>query len=67
MEHDFHVYDMDSPTLMKSSAKQGGLSELHLSAILKNYETLIKLWGWAQNNVSDADMKARLIGVQTKM
>ena len=24
-------------------------------------------WGWAQDNVSDSDMKARIIGVQTKM
>ena len=29
VEHDFHVYDMDSPAL-KISAQQGGLSELHL-------------------------------------
>ena len=27
----------------------------------------MKLWGWAQDNVSDSDMKARIIGVQTKM
>ena len=27
----------------------------------------MKLWGWAQDNVSGFDMKARLIGVQTKM
>ena len=25
------------------------------------------LWGLAQDNVSDSDMKARIIGVQTKM
>ena len=24
-------------------------------------------WGWAQDNVSDSEMKARIIGVQTKM
>ncbi len=40
---------------------------MHLSAILKNYEILMKMWGWAQDNVSDSDMKARIIGVQTKM
>ena len=38
-----------------------------LSAILKNCGTLMKLWGWAEDNVSDSDMKARIIGVQTKM
>ena len=27
----------------------------------------MKLWGWAQDNVSDSDMKVRIIGVQTKM
>ena len=27
----------------------------------------MKLWGWARNNVSDSDMKTRIIGVQTKM
>ena len=27
----------------------------------------MKLWGWAQDNISDADMKARIIGVQTRM
>ena len=27
----------------------------------------MKLWGWAQDNVSDSGMKARIIGVQTKM
>ena len=27
----------------------------------------MKLWGWEQDNVSDSDMKARIIGVQTKM
>ena len=27
----------------------------------------MKLWGWAQDNVSDSDMKARIIGVQAKM
>jgi len=27
----------------------------------------MKLWDWSQDNVSDSDMKARLIGVRTKM
>ena len=27
----------------------------------------MKLWDWSQDNVSDSDMKARIIGVQTKM
>ena len=31
---------------------------------LRNF---IKLWGWAQDIVSDSDMNARIIGVQTKM
>ena len=38
-----------------------------LSAIVKNYGILIKLWGWERDNVSNSDMKARIIGVQTKM
>ena len=37
-----------------------------LSVILKNYG-ILKLWGWPQDNVSDSVMKARIIGVQTKM
>ena len=32
MERDFHVYDMDSPTL-KILCHQGGLSELHLRGL----------------------------------
>ena len=27
----------------------------------------MKLWGWTQDTVSVSDMKARIIGVQTKM
>ena len=27
----------------------------------------MKLWGWAHDTVSDSDIKARIIGVQTKM
>ena len=27
----------------------------------------MKLWGWALDSVSDFDMKARIIGVQTEM
>ena len=34
---------------------------------LKNHVTLMKLWGWAQDNVSDSDMKARITGVQNEM
>ena len=27
----------------------------------------MKLWGWTQDNISDSDIKIRIIGVQTKM
>jgi len=27
----------------------------------------MKLWDWSQDNVSDSDKNARIIGVQTKM
>ena len=27
----------------------------------------MKLWGWAQGSVSDSDMKARIMGVQTEI
>ena len=27
----------------------------------------MKMWGWVQDNVSDSDMKAGIIGVQTKI
>ena len=67
MECDFHVYDMDSPTLKILIPTRWILRAASLSAILKYYGTLMKLWGWAQDNVSDSDMKARIIGVQTKM
>ena len=67
MEHDFHVYDMDSPTLKIVCPTRWTVQAASLSAILKNYGTLIKLWGWAQDNVSDSVMRAWIIGVQTKM
>ena len=53
--------------LWKSYPQQGIIQAASLRAILKNYGTLIKLWGWAQDNVSDSDMKAWIIEVQTKM
>ena len=61
------MYMIWTHQLRKSSTQQSGLSELHrsLSAIVKNYGTLMTLWGWAQDNVSDSDMKSVLIGVQT--
>ena len=67
MECDFHVYDMDSPTLKILYPTRWTVRAASLRAILKNYGTLMKLWGWTQDNVSDSDMKARIIGVQTKM
>ena len=67
MERDFHAHDMDSLTLKILCPTRWTIQAASLSAILKNYGTLIKLWGWAQDNVSDSDMKARIIGVQTKM
>ena len=67
MECDFHVYDMDSPTLKILCPSRWTVQAASLSAILKNYGTLMKLWRWTQDNVSDSDMKARIIGVQTKM
>ena len=66
MERDFHVYDMGSPTLKILCGTGWTVQAASLSAILKNYGTLMTLWGWAQDNVSDSDMKARIIGVQTK-
>ena len=67
VEGDFHVHDMDSPTLKVLCPTRWTVRAASLSAILKNYGTVMKLWGWAQDNVSDSDMKARIIGVQTKM
>ena len=61
MERDFHVYDLDSPTLKNSCPIRWTVLTASLSG------TLMKLWGWAHDNVSDSDMKARIIGVQTKM
>ena len=61
------MYTIDSPTLKILCPTSWTLRVASLCATLKNYGTLIKLWGWAQDNVSDSDMKARIIGVQTKM
>ena len=47
--------------------KMDCLSGIFECSSLKNYETLMKLWGWAHDNISDSDMKERIIGVQTKM
>ena len=66
MEHNLHV-DIDSPTLKILCPTRWTIRAASLSAILKNYGTLMKLWDWSQDNVSDSDMKARIIGVQTKM
>ena len=67
MECDFHVYDMDSATLKILCPARWTVRAASLSAILKNHGTLMKLWGWAHDNVSASDMKARIIGVQTEM
>ena len=66
MERDFHVYDIDSPTMKILCPTRWTVCAAPLSAILKNYGTL-KLWRWAQDNVSDSDMKTRIIGVLTKI
>ena len=58
MEWDFHIYDMHSPTLNIFFPTRWSLQAASLSAILKNYETLMKLWEWAQDNVIDSDVKA---------
>ena len=55
MERDFHVYDMDSPTLKILCPTQWTLQAASMSDILKDYETLMKLWEWAQDNASDSD------------
>ena len=44
MEHDFHVYD--SPTLKILGPTRWTVRAASLSAILKSYGTLMKLWGW---------------------
>ena len=44
MERDFHVYDMDSLTLKILCPTRWTLQAASLSAILKNYGTLMKLW-----------------------
>ena len=67
MECDFHVYDIDPPTLKILCPTRCTVQAASLSAILKNFGTLMKLKGWAHDNVSDSDMKTRIIGMQTKM
>ena len=57
---------MDSPTLKILYPTRLTVQAATLRDILKNYGTLTKLWGWAQDNISNSDMKARIIGVQTK-
>ena len=60
-------YDIDSLILKIFYPTRWTVRAASLSSILKNYGTLMKLWGWAQDNVNDSDMKARIIVVQTKM
>ena len=55
MEREFHVYNVDSPTLKILCPTRWTVRAASLSAILKNYGTLMKLWGWPQDNVSDSD------------
>ena len=67
IEIDFHANDMASATLKIPCPTRWTVRAASLSAILKNYGTLMKLWGWEHDNISNSDMKARIIGVQTKM
>ena len=67
MERGFYVYNMDSPTLKILGPTRWTDQAASLSAIMKIYRTLMNLWGWVQDNVSDSDTKARIIGVQTKI
>ena len=46
MECNFHVYDMDSPALKILCLTRSTLQAASLSSILKNYGTLMKLWGY---------------------
>ena len=48
MERDFHVYE-DLPTLKILCPTRWTVRAAFLSAIRKNYGTLMKLWGWAQD------------------
>ena len=66
MEPDFHVYDRDSPTLKILRPTMWTLRAASLSAILRSYRTLTKLWGWAQHSISDSDMKARILECRLK-
>ena len=59
----FHVYDMDSSTLKILCVDTPNC----VSDCYSEDGTLMKLCGWAQDNNSGSDMKARIIGVQTKM
>ena len=52
----FYVYDMDSPTMKILCPTRRSVQAASLSTILRNYGALMKLWGWAQGNVSDADI-----------
>ena len=54
MEFDFNDYDIDSPTLKILFPIRCIVLPSSLRAILNNYGTLMKLWGWAQDNVSDS-------------
>ena len=60
IKHDFQVYGMDSPIPKISYPTRWTVQAASLSAILKNNGTLMKLWGWAQDNVICSDMKARI-------
>ena len=54
--------------LLKSFPQQGELSELHSECYSEElWSLMMKLWGWAQDNVSNLDIMAGIIGVQTKM
>ena len=44
IKRDFHVYDMDLPTLKILGPTRWTVRAVSLSAILKNYGNLMKLW-----------------------
>ena len=54
MEYDFHVCVIDSPTLKILCPTRLTVRTASLSNFLKNCVTLMKLWGWVQDNVSDS-------------
>ena len=67
MENDFHIYGMESPT-RKILCPTRWTRKLHRRVLFwRNYWTLLKLWGWAQDHDSDIDVKERKIRVLTKM